>query len=96
MYIVPKDLWKKFGSGIKSKTAVKGLSFGVERGEIFGLLGPNGAGKTSSLNMITTDFPPTKGKVLLGIILHSGNFCELILVQTFEDFLQVSTYLIDC
>ena len=63
MCIVSKDLWKKFGSGIKSKTAVKGLSFGVERGEIFGLLGPNGAGKTSSLNMITTDFPPTKGKV---------------------------------
>ncbi|XP_015768993.1 PREDICTED: ATP-binding cassette sub-family A member 5-like isoform X2 [Acropora digitifera] len=61
--VVVKDLWKKFGSGIKSKTAVKGLSFGVERGEIFGLLGPNGAGKTSSLNMITTDFPPTKGKV---------------------------------
>lgn len=63
MCIVPKDLWKKFGSGIKSKTAVKDLSFGVERGEIFGLLGPNGAGKTSSLNMITADFPPTKGKV---------------------------------
>ncbi|MGI6038076.1 MAG: ATP-binding cassette domain-containing protein, partial [Limnochordia bacterium] len=32
--------------------AVKGLSFAVEAGEIFGFLGPNGAGKTTTINML--------------------------------------------
>jgi ABC-2 type transport system ATP-binding protein len=34
------------------KAAVKGLSFAIEQGEIFGLLGPNGAGKSTTINMI--------------------------------------------
>jgi ABC-2 type transport system ATP-binding protein len=34
------------------KPAVKGLSFAIEQGEIFGLLGPNGAGKSTTINMI--------------------------------------------
>ena len=33
-------------------TAVDGISFSVDRGELFGLLGPNGAGKTSTIRMI--------------------------------------------
>jgi len=57
-------LWKRFNTGKKAKTVVKDLYFGVERGEVFGLLGPNGAGKTTSLNMVTGDLPPTRGKVL--------------------------------
>lgn len=36
------------------KTVVKGISFNVKRGEIFGILGPNGAGKTTTLEMIET------------------------------------------
>ena len=36
------------------KTVVKGISFEVKRGEIFGILGPNGAGKTTTLEMIET------------------------------------------
>ncbi len=36
------------------KTVVKGISFEVQRGEIFGILGPNGAGKTTTLEMIET------------------------------------------
>src|SRR5437868_15113830 len=45
-----KDLTKKYGD----KTVVKGISFEVEPGEIFGILGPNGAGKTTTLEMIET------------------------------------------
>ena len=62
-HCVLQGLWKRFNSGKKAKTVVKDLFFGVERGEVFGLLGPNGAGKTTSLNMVTGDLPPTRGKV---------------------------------
>jgi len=45
-----RDLKKKYGE----KWAVKGISFDVHRGEVFGILGPNGAGKTTTLEMIET------------------------------------------
>ena len=41
--------------------AVKGISFEVERGELFGLLGPNGAGKTTTIKMLVTLLLPTGG-----------------------------------
>lgn len=45
--------------------AVKGISFEVERGEVFGILGPNGAGKTTTLEMIETIREIDGGKVTL-------------------------------
>ena len=45
-----KNLYKKYGSF----EAVKGISFDVFEGEIFGLLGPNGAGKSTTLEIIET------------------------------------------
>lgn len=45
-----ENLRKSYGN----KEAVKGISFEVKRGEIFGILGPNGAGKTTTLEMIET------------------------------------------
>lgn len=50
---------KRFGA----LTAVSGLSFTIERGEIFGLLGPNGSGKTTTLNMISGLSNPTSGRI---------------------------------
>jgi ABC-2 type transport system ATP-binding protein len=58
-------LWK---TKTKSTIAVEDISFGVERGELFGLLGPNGAGKTTTVKMLTTLLLPTSGTArILGL-----------------------------
>lgn len=54
-----KNLKKRYGS----KQAVDGVSFSVEKGEIFGILGPNGAGKTTTLEMMETLRPIDSGSV---------------------------------
>ncbi len=55
-------LVKKYGDF----AAVKGVSFSVEEGEVFGLLGPNGAGKTQTISMLTGIIPPTSGTARIG------------------------------
>jgi ABC-2 type transport system ATP-binding protein len=57
-----RDIVKRFGDF----TAVAGISFGVEDGEIFGLLGPNGAGKSTLIRMMTTLVQPTEGTAIIG------------------------------
>ncbi len=58
-----EELKKTYGE----VTAVDGISFQVERGELFGFLGPNGAGKTTTVNILTGVSLPTRGKaVILG------------------------------
>jgi ABC-2 type transport system ATP-binding protein len=54
-----KNLVKKYGT----IDAVKGASFSVNNGEIFGLIGPNGAGKTTVLRIISTILHITSGSV---------------------------------
>ncbi len=56
-----KDLKKNYGSF----EAVKGISFDVYEGEIFGLLGPNGAGKSTTLEIIETLKDKTSGEVIV-------------------------------
>lgn len=46
----------------KTVDALKGISFAVQEGEIFGLLGPNGAGKTTTIKILTTLLAPTAGE----------------------------------
>ena len=56
-----RNLEKHYG-GLQ---AVRGVSFEVLEGQIFGLIGPNGAGKTTTFNMIAGSEIPTKGKIYL-------------------------------
>lgn len=52
----------------KTTTAVDGISFTVQAGELFGLLGPNGAGKTTTVKMLSTLLLPTSGQArVLGL-----------------------------
>lgn len=62
MLLEVKNLYKTYADGFE---AVKGVSFAVERGEVFGILGPNGAGKTTTLEMIEGLRPITSGSVIL-------------------------------
>ncbi len=59
--LVAEKLTKKYGN----KTTVKGVSFSVKPGEVFGILGPNGAGKTTTLEMIETLRPIDGGSAHL-------------------------------
>jgi len=54
-----KNLTKAYGDF----TAVQGISFEVQEGELFGFLGPNGAGKTTTISMLTTLLSVTSGSV---------------------------------
>ncbi|MFT3915044.1 MAG: ATP-binding cassette domain-containing protein [Anaeromyxobacteraceae bacterium] len=56
-----RDLTKRFGDF----TAVDGIGFSVEEGEIFGLLGPNGAGKSTLIRVLTTLLPPSGGTAIV-------------------------------
>ena len=47
----------------KEITAVDGINFQVEKGELFGFLGINGAGKSTTINMLCTVFKPTAGEI---------------------------------
>src|SRR4051794_17360227 len=59
-----KDLIKRYGA----QTAVDGISFSVEEGEIFGILGPNGAGKTTTVESIAGLRTPDSGTIrVLGL-----------------------------
>ncbi|HEY2385102.1 MAG TPA: ABC transporter ATP-binding protein [Terriglobia bacterium] len=57
--ITVENLTKRY----PAKTAIEGMSFQVEKGEILGFLGPNGAGKTTTMRIITGFMPATAGSV---------------------------------
>jgi ABC-2 type transport system ATP-binding protein len=60
--IAVENIVKRYGDF----EAVKGITFRVAEGEIFGLLGPNGAGKSTLIRMMTTLIPVTAGQALVG------------------------------
>jgi len=55
------DLVKRFGA----LQAIRGISFQVKEGELFGFLGPNGAGKTTTINILCTLLTPTSGRAFV-------------------------------
>jgi ABC-2 type transport system ATP-binding protein len=58
--LIVSDLHKIYEDGTH---AVKGISFNVREGEVYGLIGPNGAGKTTTLRMIAGLIKPTRGEI---------------------------------
>ncbi len=88
-----QNLVKKYGEF----TAVRGIEFEVNRGEVFGLLGPNGAGKTTTLEMLVGLRKPDQGtakiaqfdiikdlnkvKEVIGVQLQSTTLFELLTVE---------------
>ncbi|MFL8935244.1 ABC transporter ATP-binding protein [Rossellomorea oryzaecorticis] len=88
-----KNLVKRYGTF----TAVNGVVFQVEKGEIFGLLGPNGAGKTTTIEMLVGLRKPDEGtaslsghdvrkevnkvKEVIGVQLQSTSLFELLKVE---------------
>src|SRR5678809_910687 len=75
-----KDLVKNYGNF----HAVKGISFDVQEGEIFGLLGPNGAGKSTTLEIIETLREKTSGKIFvdnMDLDHHAADIKKIIGVQ---------------
>ncbi len=57
-----KNLTKKYGD----HPAVRGVSFTIEKGHVYGLLGPNGAGKSTTMNIMTGCLSATSGSVTVG------------------------------
>ena len=69
-----RDLQKTFHPGLfeDSVEVLKGLSFEVAKGEIFGFLGPNGAGKTTTIKAITEIIYPDAGEILVCGLPHTS------------------------
>ncbi len=59
--VLVKDLHKSYGK----VRALRGLSFSVREGEIYGLLGPNGAGKTTTLKILVGLLKPDRGRAFI-------------------------------
>lgn len=56
-----ENIYKRFGES----TAIRDVSFSIEKGKIYGLLGPNGAGKTTLIRIINKIILPDQGKIFL-------------------------------
>ncbi|MDF2962866.1 MAG: transporter ATP-binding protein [Paenibacillus sp.] len=56
---------KNVKKSIKKKEIIKGISFDVYGGEIFGFLGPNGSGKTTTIRMLVDLIAPTEGSITI-------------------------------
>ena len=61
----------------KDHETIKGVSFEVHEGQIFGILGPNGAGKTTLMQMIATLMKPTSGEIIIDGLSGEKNLLEI-------------------
>jgi ABC-2 type transport system ATP-binding protein len=61
-FVTIEDLWVRYGGFV----AVRGISFSIPKGELFGFIGPNGAGKSTTIKVLATLVKPWKGKASIG------------------------------
>jgi ABC-2 type transport system ATP-binding protein len=82
-----RDLVKEYGHGKGAFRAVKGVSFDVYPGEVFGFLGPNGAGKTTTISVLCTLLRPTSGHVRIAgfDVQHQANDVRRSIGLIFQD-----------
>src|SRR5215207_3190246 len=59
--IIVENLTKKYGN----QTAIDGISFQVNKGEIVGFIGPNGAGKSTTMKIMTSYMAPSSGNIII-------------------------------
>ncbi len=82
-----RDLWKRYGA----LEAVRGISFDVQRGEIFGLIGADGAGKTSTFQILAGVMEATSGTAeIFGEPARNARSQTGYLTQTFSLYLDLS------
>ena len=68
---------KRYREQRETLWAIKGVSFNVSPGEVFGLVGRNGSGKSTLLKIIAGIYPPTEGKVQLPVSARVGAMIEI-------------------
>jgi ABC-2 type transport system ATP-binding protein len=93
-----KDLSKIYRKRTKRVTALEGLSFDLQRGEVFGFIGPNGAGKSTTIKVLTGQIKATSGnaEVLdypVGNVAARNKLGYLPENPSFYDFLTGREYL---
>ena len=83
-FFVVENIGIRFGGVV----AVGGVSFSVNRGEVYTIIGPNGAGKTTIFNLIGLIYPPTTGRILFEGEEVKGaphNVAERGIARTFQN-----------
>jgi len=83
-FFVVENIGIRFGGVV----AVGGVSFSVNRGEVYTIIGPNGAGKTTIFNLIGLIYPPTSGRILFEGEEVKGaphNVAERGIARTFQN-----------
>ena len=90
---------RHIGKSFGGLSALSGISFDVQPGEIVGVIGPNGAGKTTLFNVITAVFPPTAGEVVFDGDRISGLRSHAItkrgITRTFQNIRLFSTMTVE-
>ncbi len=85
MLLQLNDVSKNFG-GV---SALTGISFEVNQGEVFGIIGPNGAGKTTLFNLITGVFPVSDGEIVFDrqpvVNTKPHKIVEMGIARTFQN-----------
>jgi ABC-2 type transport system ATP-binding protein len=85
-----KDIKKKIGR----KWIIKGVSFDIYGGEIFGFLGPNGSGKTTTIRMLVDLIRPTEGSITIcGKDVHRDHIEALQLIGSIVENPEMYPYL---